>query len=97
MLPIIYTPNAEKYFRKLKDRKLKEHYLEAINLIRSNPLIGQVKSGDLKGIFCYDIYHNRTNYEIAYKITQMDDGKLILVIMAGTRENFYQEIKKYLK
>lgn len=36
------------------------------------------------------------NYEIAYLIYE-EDGKLVVVILAGTRENFYQQLKRYIK
>ncbi len=97
MLPVIYTPIAEKYFRKLKDNALKKLFKEAIINIRKNPQIGQAKSGDLRGIYCLDIYYKRTNYELAYRITTLENGHMVVVIMAGTRENFYQELKRYLK
>ena len=34
-------------------------------------------------------------YEIAYRIYE-EDGKIVVLIMAGTRENFYDEQKRYL-
>ena len=43
MLPVIYMPVAEKYFRKLKDRPLKNTFKEAILSIRENPDIGEAK------------------------------------------------------
>lgn len=97
MLPVIYTPIAEKYFKKLKDQLLKNAFKEAILSIRENPDIGESKMGDLKGLYCLDIYHNRTNYELAYRISRLENGNMIVIIMAGTRENFYKELKRYLK
>lgn len=97
MLPVDYTPIAEKYFKKLKDKALKNAFKEAIISIRKNPTIGQAKSGDLSGLYSLDIYHNRTNYELAYRITTLENGDTVVVIMAGTMENFYKEIKRYLK
>ena len=41
-------------------------------------------------------YYNKTNYELAYRVRQLDD-LIIIVIMAGTRENFYNELKRYIK
>ena len=76
MLPITYTPAAEKYFRKLKDNKLKILYREAIIKIRKNPHIGDSKKGNLKGIYCIDLYYNRTNYELAYRISQLENGDI---------------------
>ena len=68
----------------------------AINLIVSDYTIGSLKSGDLSGIYSYDIYYNKTNYELAYTV-KIEDNEVIIFILAGTRENFYQELKKYLK
>jgi len=97
MLRVIYTPLAEKYFKKLKDKPLKNAFKEAVMSIRENPYIGEVKTGDLKGLYSLNIYHNRTNYELAYRISQLENGDMIVIIMAGTRENFYKELKRYLK
>ncbi|MCD8131956.1 MAG: type II toxin-antitoxin system RelE/ParE family toxin [Lachnospiraceae bacterium] len=95
MAEIIFLPPARKYFKKLKDKKLKKLYEDAINELRENPEIGERKTGDLNGIYCYDIYYNRTNYELAYRINYLDD-KILVIIMAGTRENYYNELRNYL-
>ena len=58
-------PPAAKYLKKLKDKKLKSLFQEAIDLILKNPEIAEEKTGDLKGIRSYDIYYNRINYELA--------------------------------
>ncbi|MDD2510865.1 MAG: type II toxin-antitoxin system RelE/ParE family toxin [Syntrophomonas sp.] len=96
MIDYKVSPKAEKYFKKLKDGKLKKKYHEAIIAIRINPSIGKPKKGDLKGIIGYDIYHDGVNYEIAYEVIEQD-GQLLIIILAGTRENFYDELKIYLK
>jgi len=36
------------------------------------------------------------NYELAYRIYE-EDGQMVVVILAGTRENFYDELKRYMK
>ncbi len=97
MLPVAYTPMAEKYFKKLKDKELKNLFKENIMAIRANPLIGDPKIGDLKGIYSLDIYYNHTHYELAYRISQLENGDMVVIIMAGTRENFYKELKRYMK
>ena len=61
---------------------------------------GKEKTGDLKGLRGYDIYYNRTNYELAYTVEYVqkegsDEIDVVVVIMAGTRENFYDELKSY--
>ncbi|MBN1469287.1 MAG: type II toxin-antitoxin system RelE/ParE family toxin [Fusobacteriaceae bacterium] len=93
----MYYPPAKKFFKKLKDKTLKEKFKEAIDEIRNDYNIGSKKVGDLAGIYGYDIYYNKTNYEIAYTINTLEDGTVVVIIMAGTRENFWNELKKYLK
>jgi len=92
---IRYSNAAEKYFKKLKDTKLKSLYKSAIEKIKCNPHIGTAKKGDLAGIYGYDIYYQRTNYELAYCIYEKDE-KVVVVIMAGTRGNFYEQLKRYI-
>lgn len=96
MLPIQYLPQAERYLKKIRDPQLKRRFQEAIGIIRMNPQAGRLKRHDLAGIMGYDVYYNNTNYEIAYKVVEIN-GKTVLIILAGTRENFYEELKRYLK
>ena len=95
MYEISYTPAAEKYFKKLKEKGLKKAFKEALIKLSENPYIGNAKKGDLAELYGYDVYYNKTNYEISYRIYE-EDGKMILVILAGTRENFYQQLKRYM-
>lgn len=95
MTEVKFLPPAAKFIKKLKDKKLKTLYQEAIDRIQQDHTVGEVKSGDLAGLYGYDIYYNKTNYELAYRVEYVD-SKVIVVIMAGTRENFYNELKRYL-
>lgn len=96
MTEVRFLPPAAKYIKKLKDKKLKLLYKEAIDKIIEDHTVGELKTGDLSGVYGYDIYYNKTNYELAYTV-EYQDGKIIVVIMAGTRENFYDALKKYIK
>lgn len=95
MFDIIFLPAARNYIKKIKDKKLKKLFKEATEAIQSDYTIGEKKKGDLAGIYSYDIFYNKTNYELSYTVEEVD-GKTIVVIMAGTRENFYLELKKYI-
>ena len=96
MTEVRFLPPAAKYLKKIKDKKLKSLYREAVDRIREDYTVGEAKTGDLSGIYGYDIFYNKTNYELAYTVEYTDD-EIIVVIMAGTRENFYEQLKRYLK
>ena len=95
MVELRILPPAAKFLKKIKDKKLKTLYQEAIDKILEDHTIGDAKKGDLSGMYGYDIYYNKTNYELAYTVEYVED-KIIVVIMAGTRENFYDELKNYM-
>nr|WP_288900461.1 type II toxin-antitoxin system RelE/ParE family toxin [uncultured Blautia sp.] len=63
MTHVQILPPAAKFLKKLKDKKLKSLYKEAIEMICEDYSIGEEKTGDL----------------------------------AGTRENFYEELKRYIR
>lgn len=96
MAEIRFMKSAARFLKKLKDKKLKELYRQALEKLAQAPTLGQEKTGDLAGIRSYDIYYNKTNYELAYTMVVEDDA-IIVVIMAGTRENLYEELKRYMK
>ena len=96
MTEVRFLPPAAKFLKKLKDKRLKVLYQEAIDRIRVDHTVGEAKVGDLSGLYGYDIFYNKTNYELAYRVEYVED-KIIVVVMAGTRENFYDELKRYLR
>ena len=73
MLQVRFLPPAARFIKKLKDKTLKELYKKAINDICEDYTIGEEKTGDLSGVFGYDIYYNKTNYELAYTIERVDE------------------------
>jgi mRNA-degrading endonuclease RelE of RelBE toxin-antitoxin system len=95
MAEVRFMPPAARFLKKLKDKQLKALFQEAIDKILKDPTIGDPKTGDLSGIYGYDIYYNKTNYELAYRIELVEDT-IVVVIMAGTRENFYEALKRYI-
>lgn len=96
MHEIRFTKAAEKYLKKIKEKGLKLEFQIALSEISLEPYIGELKTGDLAGVYCYDVYYNKTNYEIAYTIYEKDN-QMVVVILAGTRENVYEELKRYMK
>ncbi len=95
MYRLIILPPAAKYLKKIKTQSLKTLFQEAIDSIQLDPAIGELKTGDLAGILCIDIYYKKINYEIAYTLTELPD-KTIMILLVGTRENFYDQLKRYV-
>ena len=81
----------------MKDKKLKNLFAEAVKKICENPEVGEEKTGDLQGVRCVDIFYNKTNYELAYIVEFVDNEEVIVILMAGKRENFYDALKNYKK
>ncbi len=50
MAKVVFLPPAAKYLKKIKDKKLKVLYHEAVNNIAENPVIGSKKNGDWRYI-----------------------------------------------
>lgn len=95
MYELRFTGAAEKYLKKVKEKGLKKVFQVALEEITRDPYIGELKTGDLAGVYCYDVYYSKTDYELVYRIYE-EDGQMVVVIMAGTRENFYNELKRYM-
>ena len=96
MTEVRFLPPAAKFIKKLKDKKLKNLYHDAVDKIREDYTVGEAKTGDLSGVYGYDIYYNKTNYELAYTVEYLENV-VVVVIMAGTRENFYDQLKLYMR
>lgn len=96
MYRLIILPPAARFLKKIKEKPLKDLFQKTIDSILIDPYSGKAKSGDLSGIYCCDIYYNKTNYELAYTLVQLPT-ETVVVVLAGTRENFYDELKRYIK
>jgi len=81
---------------KIKERPLKVTYKAAFLELRKNPYVGRPNRGDLAGIHGFDVKYKGVNYEIAYTISETN-GKKIVVLLAGTRENLYEQLNSYIK
>lgn len=96
MAKLIILPPAARYFKKLKEKPLKEKFKAIIDQLLLDPYLGDPKTGDLRGVYCCDIFYNKTNYELAYTVFE-ENEETVVVILAGTRENFYKELKQYMQ
>ncbi|MEA1959726.1 MAG: type II toxin-antitoxin system RelE/ParE family toxin [Bacillota bacterium] len=96
MVKLIILPPAARYIKKLKEKPLKDKFKATIDQILLDRCLGDPKTGDLSGVYCCDIFYNKTNYELAYTVIE-ENEETIVVILAGTRENFYEELKRYMQ
>ena len=73
---------------------------DAVELVCDSPEIGELKVGDLAGIRVYKFRFNRQEYLVAYRPPGKDLPLEFLIIdfyQVGSHENFYEELKHYLR
>ncbi|HZS79893.1 MAG TPA: type II toxin-antitoxin system RelE/ParE family toxin [Herbaspirillum sp.] len=78
---------------------------DAVEDVCANPDIGVAKTGDLAGIWVYKFTFNRQEYLMAYRPPtdeqRRQEIKLELLMIdfyqLGAHENFYDDLKRYLK
>lgn len=61
--------------------------------IAENPNIGEEKKGDLKGVFVHKFKLKTNLYLLAYRIADKD----LELVMIGSHENYYRDLKSYVK
>ncbi len=64
-----------------------------IKKIAENPLIGEEKKGDLRGVYVYKFKIKSLRYLLSYRMIKSD----LELIMIGSHENYYRDLKGYLK
>ena len=91
-MKIYQSRSFEKTTKKLSKIE-KDSLDQEIRIIAENPCVGEEKKGDLRGVFVHKFKLKTTQYLLAYQKT---DGDLEL-IMIGPHENYYRDLKQYLK
>lgn len=88
------------YQSRLFEKKLKkmtkvekEALDREVRNIAENPSIGEEKKGDLKGVFVHKFKLKTNLYLLAYR----KFGKDLELVMMGSHENYYRDLKSYLK
>jgi hypothetical protein len=64
-----------------------------IKRIAEDQSLGQEKKGDLKDVFVYKFKLKTTQYLLAYRKVGGD----VELVMIGPHENYYRDLKQYLK
>ena len=61
--------------------------------IAENPNVGEEKKGDLKGVFVHKFKLKTNLFLLSYRKIGVD----LELIMIGSHENYYRDLKSYLK
>lgn len=81
---IRFVPVADKQFKKIKDDKLKERVVAALEYIASDPLSGKVLKAEFKG--CYSWRFG--DYRIIYNFSSV--SKVVSVLRIDHRREVYR-------
>ncbi len=92
-MKIKQSTKFRKSFKKLpkNQQKMVE---EAIRDIVDKPDIGESKKGDLAAIRVYKFKIQKQLMLLAYQIVEIDE--VLYLLLLGTHENFYRDLKQYL-
>jgi len=86
---VLQKPSCIKAYKRLYANQ-KEDLDEAIKAIMKNPDIGQIKSGDLSGIYVYTFKMNKLLTRLAY--TYEEQTITLILLALGTHENYYRDL-----
>jgi len=82
----------EKKVKKMSKAE-KDSLDQEIRKIAGNPNIGEEKKGDLREIFVHKLKLKNAQYLLAYRKI----GTGLELVMVGQHENYYRDLKQYLK
>ncbi len=87
---IIPSPKFKKAYKKLPPQfqKIVEN---AIDDVLGAPFIGELKKGDLAGLYVYKFRMNKQLTLLGYRIKQSET--ILELVDVGPHENFYRDLK----
>lgn len=87
---------SRSFERTVKKFNKKEKYEldNEIKQIIQNLLIGTEKKGDLRGVFVHKFNLQNQLYLLSYRFIKEESLELIMI---GPHENYYRDLKSYLK
>jgi len=91
-MKILQSRSFERKIKKFTKRE-KNKLDEQIQKIMGNPSIGSEKKGDLRGVYVHKFKLQTVQYLMAYRFV----GKDLELVMIGPHENYYRDLKSYLK
>ena len=88
-MKITYSPKFKKSYKKLFDNE-KLAIKNAVSKLSKEPLLGDLKKGDLVWLRVYKIKIKTHEFLIGYSF----DGNNLILYSLGTHENFYRNLKR---
>lgn len=85
-------PPFKKYVKRLP-RHLQQVILDAVEDVLADTAIGESKRGDLEGFCVHKFTMRRQLTLMAYRV----ENDSLILYDAGPHENFYRDLKRYLK
>ena len=87
---ILVTPTFNKAIKKLHQPQ-KIALDQEVRKIAAQPDVGETKVGDLAGVKVHKFRLDKSLYLLAYRLL---DEQTIKLLMLGTHENFYRDLKR---
>ena len=91
-MKILQSRSFERKVKKFSKKEKKELDKQILK-IAENPSFGIEKKGDLRGVYIHKFKIKNTQYLLSYRLIR-DDLELIMI---GPHENYYRDLKNYLK
>ena len=91
MYDLVVLQSASRQLNKF-DKPVRTKVIAVLEKIAENPFIGDRLKGDLATIYSYHLQVTGVEYRIAYQIREQEI--VVVVMQIGTRENFYEELKR---
>ena len=91
-MKILQSRSFERKVKKFTKRE-KNKLDEQIRKIMDNPFIGSEKKGDLRGVYVHKFKLQTVQYLMTYRFV----GEDLELVMIGPHENYYRDLKSYLK
>ena len=92
---VYLSPVARRQYDKL-DTHVRSRIRKELLKLETEPYHkGERLQGIRQGLLYSKIFHSGVQYRAVYDVS--DSEKEVLIIFLGTRENFYKELRRYLR
>jgi mRNA-degrading endonuclease YafQ of YafQ-DinJ toxin-antitoxin module len=88
-MKILQTPTFARQVKKLHKNQKKD-LDKAVESVSIDPLLGEMKKGDLVGVRVYKFKMIDQLTLLAY---QFENNEILILLMLGSHENFYRDLK----